>query len=88
WYQKSDWQPEPQTATIADYIQALEDEKTGEIWQQSRQYWLDRLSSLPDAPVLPLKDHQSQQLNQQCLTGYISQQQWQHLQQRAAEHRV
>ncbi|SFU58339.1 hybrid non-ribosomal peptide synthetase/type I polyketide synthase [Xenorhabdus koppenhoeferi] len=88
WYQKSDWQPEPQTATIADYIQALEDEKTGEIWQQSRQYWLDRLSSLPDAPVLPLKDHQSQQLNQQCLTGYISQQQWQRLQQRAAEHRV
>ncbi|AOM39964.1 hybrid non-ribosomal peptide synthetase/type I polyketide synthase [Xenorhabdus hominickii] len=88
WYQQSDWQPEPPTAVIGDYIQALENEKTEETWQQSRQYWLDRLPSLPDAPVLPLKDHQSQQLDQQCLTGYISPQQWQCLQQRAAEHRV
>ncbi|MDX7991891.1 non-ribosomal peptide synthetase/type I polyketide synthase [Xenorhabdus littoralis] len=88
WYQNADWQPEPKTVTIGDYIQALENEKTGETWQQSRQYWLDRLPSLPDAPVLPLKDHQSQQLNQLCLTGYISPQQWQRLQQRAAEHRV
>ncbi|NHB91158.1 non-ribosomal peptide synthetase/type I polyketide synthase [Photorhabdus cinerea] len=88
WYQEPNWQPEPPAATIGDYIQALENEKTGETWQQSRQYWLDRLPSLPDAPVLPLKDHQSQQLDQQCLTGYISPQQWQRLQQRAAEHRV
>ncbi|MDC9595407.1 non-ribosomal peptide synthetase/type I polyketide synthase [Xenorhabdus anantnagensis] len=87
-YQQPDWQPEPPVATIGDYIQALENEKTEETWQQSRQYWLDRLPSLPDAPVLPLKDHQSQQLDQQCLTGYISPQQWQRLQQRAAEHRV
>ncbi|WP_434524889.1 amino acid adenylation domain-containing protein [Photorhabdus asymbiotica] len=88
WYQEPNWQPEPPAATIGDYIQALENEKTGEAWQQSRRYWLDRLPSLPDAPVLPLKDHQSQQLDQQCLTGYISPQQWQRLQQRAAEHRV
>ncbi|KOY62142.1 peptide/polyketide synthetase [Photorhabdus heterorhabditis] len=88
WYQEPHWQPEPPAATIADYIQALENEKTGETWQQSRQYWLDRLPSLPDAPVLPLKDHQSQQLDQQSLTGYISPQQWQRLQQRAAKHRV
>ncbi|WP_340620554.1 non-ribosomal peptide synthetase/type I polyketide synthase [Xenorhabdus siamensis] len=88
WYQEPDWQPEPSATTITDYIQALENEKIGEAWQQSRQYWLDRLPSIPDAPVLPLKDHQSQQLDQQCLTGYISAQQWQCLQQRAAEHRV
>ncbi|KMJ47087.1 peptide/polyketide synthetase [Xenorhabdus khoisanae] len=88
WYQDPDWQPEPPAATIGDYMQALEDEKAGETWQQSRQYWLDRLPSLPDAPVLPLKDHQSQQLDQQCLTGYITPQQWLRLQQRAAEHRV
>ncbi|MBC8943854.1 non-ribosomal peptide synthetase/type I polyketide synthase [Xenorhabdus indica] len=88
WYQEPDWQPEPSAITITDYIQTLENEKTGEAWQQSRQYWLDRLPSIPDAPVLPLKDHQSQLLDQQCLTGYISAQQWQRLQQRAAEHRV
>ncbi len=88
WYQEPDWQPAPQSVTIADYIQALENEKAGETWQQSRQYWLDRLPSLPDAPALPLKDHQSQQLDQQCLTGYIHPQQWQRLQQRAAEYRV
>ncbi|BET96997.1 amino acid adenylation domain-containing protein [Xenorhabdus taiwanensis] len=88
WYQEPDWQPEPPAATIGDYIQALENEKTGETWQQSRQYWLDRLPSLPDAPVLPLQDHQSLQLDQQCLTGYISPQQWQRLQQCAAEYRV
>ncbi|PHM50078.1 hybrid non-ribosomal peptide synthetase/type I polyketide synthase [Xenorhabdus miraniensis] len=88
WYQEPNWQPAPPAATIGDYIQALEDEKVGETWQQSRQYWLDRLPLLPDAPVLPLKDHQSQQLDQQCLTGYINPQQWQRLQQRAAEHRV
>ncbi|MBD2813749.1 amino acid adenylation domain-containing protein [Xenorhabdus sp. Flor] len=88
WYQEPGWQPEPPAATIADYIQALENEKAETTWQQSRQYWLDRLPSLPDAPMLPLKDHQSQQLDQQCLTGYISPQQWQCLQQRAAEHRI
>ncbi|WP_340608835.1 non-ribosomal peptide synthetase/type I polyketide synthase [Xenorhabdus bharatensis] len=88
WYQKPSWQPEPSSITIADYIQALENETIGEAWQQSRQYWLDRLSSIPDAPVLPLKDHQSQQLDQQCLTGYINPQQWQRLQQRAAEYCV
>ncbi|WFQ80453.1 amino acid adenylation domain-containing protein [Xenorhabdus sp. SF857] len=87
-YQEPDWQPEPPAATIGDYIQALENEKTEETWQQSRQYWLDRLPSLPDAPVLPLQDHPSQQLDQQCLTGHISPQQWQRLQQRAAEYRV
>ncbi|CDL80757.1 hybrid non-ribosomal peptide synthetase/type I polyketide synthase [Xenorhabdus szentirmaii] len=88
WYQAVDWQPEPQLATIGDYIQALEDEKSGETWQQSRQYWLDRLPSLPDAPMLPLKSSQSLELDQQCLTGVITPQQWQRLQQRAAEHRV
>ena len=40
--------------TFRDYVQAIEQVKTGSLYAAAREYWLDRIETLPPAPALPL----------------------------------
>ncbi|MDQ6713102.1 MAG: amino acid adenylation domain-containing protein [Candidatus Dormibacteraeota bacterium] len=54
---------DPQTAlpplefSFRDYVLALQQRERSEAFERSRDYWMNRLSSLPPAPELPLAGH-------------------------------
>ncbi|MEJ6472768.1 amino acid adenylation domain-containing protein [Pseudoalteromonas piscicida] len=55
------FEPEEQlpelSAQFGDYIDYLNRKKDSEQYIASKQYWLDRLDKLPEAPSLPMKSH-------------------------------
>ncbi|WP_271271073.1 non-ribosomal peptide synthetase/type I polyketide synthase [Aliamphritea hakodatensis] len=74
----------PETSVdIFEYMQALENHRQSPAYLRSKDYWLSRLDSLPEAPDLPVSDAVSSQLAQSLLTGVISAEHWQSLQKKA-----
>lgn len=82
----------PLSITFRDYVLARQTREGARLaqWQQDRDYWLQRLPTLPGAPQLPLHSDRLTQIHptfcrrQQTLAAP----QWQRLRERAAGHGI
>ncbi|WFB49457.1 non-ribosomal peptide synthetase/type I polyketide synthase [Vibrio coralliilyticus] len=74
--------------TIAQYLENKAEQNTNGSKQAARQYWNDRLPTMPDAPALPLADSRGDSLDQRVLTHRVSAQNWNLLQRQAFGHNV
>ncbi|PKG39105.1 hybrid non-ribosomal peptide synthetase/type I polyketide synthase [Psychromonas sp. Urea-02u-13] len=67
--------------TAGQYLEQLDNLKTTADYQIAKDYWLNRLPSLPEAPALPLNDKRLNTLSQSVLTHSISKEEWAQLRQ-------
>ncbi len=77
----------PLEITFRDYVLAELAIENTELYERSRQYWLNRIDSLPPAPELPLATNPSSLKDYQCqrFSGKLDKATWQKLKQRAGE---
>ncbi len=66
--------------TAGQYFEQLDNLKSTSDFQIAKDYWLNRLSSLPEAPALPLNDDRGNALSQSVLTQRINKEEWAQLQ--------
>ncbi len=73
--------------TFRDYVFAEKALQETELYQQSCDYWLSRIPSLPPAPDLPLAKNPTTVKEHQCqrFTGELDRHTWQQLKQRAKQ---
>ena len=86
-YQNPDLQPQPLEITFRDYVLAEQALEKTELYERSRQYWLNRIDSLPPAPELPLAINPSSLKDYECqrFNGKLDRPTWQKLKQRAGQ---
>ncbi len=53
-YRDPSYAPAPLSLHFRDYLAAVSREQTGDTARRARDYWLDRVKSLPESPKLPL----------------------------------
>ena len=77
----------PLEITFRDYVLAEQAIEKTELYERSRQYWLNRIDSLPPAPDLPLAINPSSIKDYQCqrFSGKLDKTTWQKLKKRAGE---
>jgi amino acid adenylation domain-containing protein len=83
-YDEPGWQPEAPEVSFRDYVLAERALVRSAAWQRSRDYWLQRLDSLPPAPQLPVlssREIEAPQFTRRRAT--FGQGAWQALKQRA-----
>ncbi|PSV47521.1 hybrid non-ribosomal peptide synthetase/type I polyketide synthase [Photobacterium indicum] len=66
--------------TAGEYLKKLDGLKNSSGYNVAKDYWLNRLSSLPEAPTLPLNDDRGEALSQSVLTHRINKEEWAQLQ--------
>lgn len=73
--------------TFRDYVFAEKALQETELYQQSRDYWLSRIPSLPPAPDLPLAKNPTTVKEHQCrrFKGELDRDTWQQLKQRGKQ---
>ncbi|MDA0119661.1 non-ribosomal peptide synthetase/type I polyketide synthase [Vibrio sp. T11.5] len=74
--------------TIAQYLDQKAERHANGSQHASRQYWIERLPTLPDAPALPLADSRAESMNQCVLTHRVSEKDWNQLQRQSLGHNV
>ncbi|NEQ64889.1 MAG: amino acid adenylation domain-containing protein [Symploca sp. SIO2D2] len=84
-YQASPTDSSNLSLTFRDYVMAERQLERTRIYQQSRNYWLERLDTLPPAPDLPLKSTKGDLSQPQFTThrAQLSSKSWKVLKQRA-----
>jgi len=77
----------PLEITFRDYVLAEQALEKTELYERSRQYWLNRIDSLPPAPDLPLAINPNSIKDYQCqrFSGKLDKTTWQKLKKRAGE---
>ncbi|MDJ0517578.1 MAG: amino acid adenylation domain-containing protein [Trichodesmium sp. MO_231.B1] len=77
----------PLEITFRDYVLAEQALENTELYERSRQYWLNRIDSLPPAPDLPLAINPNSIKDYQCqrFSGKLDKTSWQKLKKRAGE---
>ncbi|MGD1807093.1 amino acid adenylation domain-containing protein [Dapis sp. BLCC M126] len=77
----------PLEITFRDYVLAEQALEKTELYERSRQYWLNRIDSLPPAPDLPLALNPNSIKDYQCqrFRGKLDKTTWQKLKKRAGE---
>ena len=77
----------PLEITFRDYVLAEQGLENTELYERSRQYWLNRIDSLPPAPDLPLAVNPSSIKDYECqrCSGQLDKTSWQNLKKRAGE---
>ncbi|MDJ1184238.1 amino acid adenylation domain-containing protein [Roseofilum casamattae] len=85
-YNQPDLQLPPLEITFRDCVLAEQKLETTALYRRSRQYWLDRLATLPPAPELPIARHPSTIDRPQTrrYDARLSREEWQQLKQNAA----
>ncbi|HEY0697456.1 MAG TPA: AMP-binding protein, partial [Micromonospora sp.] len=53
-YRDADAHPNPPAVSFRDYVLALDQIQASEAYERSRQYWLNRIDTLPPGPELPV----------------------------------
>ncbi len=86
-YQNPEIQLKPLELTFRDYVLAEQRLQESELYENSKQYWLNRIDSLPPAPELPLAINPSSLKNYECqrFEGQLDKATWQQLKLRAGE---
>lgn len=78
---------EPLQLSFRDYIKAEKKLQKTKIYDQSKQYWLNKIETMPDAPDLPLVKGMKEAVNQRftSLVKHIDKECWTKLKQKAAK---
>jgi len=86
-YHNPEIQLKPLELTFRDYVLAEQRLQESELYENSKQYWLNRIDSLPPAPELPLAINPSSLKNYECqrFEGQLDKVTWQQLKRRAGE---
>ena len=84
-YENPEINLKPLEITFRDYVLAEQALENTELYERSRQYWLNRIDSLPPAPDLPLAINPNSLKNYECqrFSGKLDKTAWQQLKQRA-----
>ena len=59
-YEDPGWAPEPLEFSFRDYVLAEQAQREDPQYDRAKEYWLDRLDSLPPAPALPFSSDPAQ----------------------------
>ncbi len=86
-YEDTDTAIAPLEVTFRDYLLATAALQDSELYKRSRQYWMERLESLPLPPQLPLAQNGSQVQAPLLVRrgGRLASESWQRLKSRAAQ---
>ncbi|WP_036486315.1 non-ribosomal peptide synthetase [Myxosarcina sp. GI1] len=86
-YENPQIELEPLTISFRDYVLTEQKIQQTELYERSRDYWLNRLDSLPPAPDLPLAKRPSELKQHLCkrYAGRLESDRWQQLKQQATQ---
>jgi pyochelin synthetase len=86
-YQNPQLEFKPLEISFRDYVLTEREIQKTELYKRSRDYWLNRLDSLPPAPELPLQKRPSELKQHICqrYDGRLERNEWQQLKQRSAQ---
>lgn len=86
-YENPQIQFEPLEISFRDYVLTEQKIHQTELYERSRDYWLNRLDSLPPAPDLPLAKRPSELKRHLCKrhAGRLERDRWQQLKQKATQ---
>jgi len=86
-YQNPQSEFKPLEVSFRDYVLTEQKIQKTELYKRSRDYWFNRLDSLPNAPELPLAKHPQEIEDHRCqrYQGGLARGEWQQLKQKAKQ---